>query len=338
MQPKETTMGQSAGRRIVILLLSLLVVPLTAETQPAGKVYRLGILSPAAVPAPEVAAIPNLVPMALRELGYVEGENLVIERRFAEGQLDRLRGLAHELVQQRVDVIVAVSDSAIDAAKDATVTIPIVMGFCDDDPVSRGYVASLAHPEGNITGVTLEAGTLLASKRLELLKAALPQAGRMAVLTTSEPGARRQVQEVQQAASTLGVTLVVVEVQGTDYERAFATMAAARADALYVLATTILNRDRMQIIERAARYRLPAMYEWREQVEVGGLMAYGSSVVTLSRRVVAQVDKLLKGARPADLPVERPTQIALVINLKTAEALGMTLPPLVLFQADEVIR
>jgi putative ABC transport system substrate-binding protein len=331
-------MGQSAGRRIVILLLSLLVVPLTAETQPAGKIYHLGILSPAAVPAPAVAAIPNLVPMGLRELGYVEGENLVIERRFAEGQLDRLRGLAHELVQRRVDVIVAVSDSAIDAAKAATATIPIVMGFCDDDPVHRGYVASLAHPEGNITGVTLEAGTMLASKRLELLQAALPQARRMAVLTTSEPGARRQVQEAQQAAATLGVTLVVVEVQGTDYERAFATMAAERADALYVLATTMLNRDRTQIIERAARYRLPAIYEWREQVEVGGLMAYGSSVVALSRRVVAQVDKLLKGARPADLPVERPTQIALVINLKTAEALGITLPPLVLFQADEVIR
>jgi len=331
-------MGDSAIGCIITLILSLFAALLTAEAQPAGKVYHLGILSPAAVPDPAVASIPNLVPMALRELGYVEGKNLVIERRFAEGQLDRLRGLAHELVQRRVDVIVAVSDSAIDAAKDATATIPIVMGFCDDDPVSRGYVASLARPEGNITGVTLEAGTMLASKRLELLKAVLPQAGRMAVLTTSEPGARRQVQEAQQAASALGVTLVVVEVQGTDYERAFATMAAERTDALFVLATTMLNRDRMQIIERAARYRLPAMYEWREQAEVGGLMAYGSSVVTLSRRVAAQVDKLLKGARPADLPVERPTQIALVINLKTAEALGITIPPLVLFQADAVLK
>jgi putative ABC transport system substrate-binding protein len=275
--------------------------------------------------------------MALRELGYVEGENLVIERRFAEGQLDRLRGLAHELVQRRVDVIVAVS-SAIDAAKDATVTIPIVMGFSDDDPVSRGYVASLARPEGNLTGVTLASGTMLASKRLELLKAALPQAVRIAVLTTSEPGSSTQVQEAQKAASALGVTLVVVEVQGTDYERAFATMAAERADALFVLASTILNRDRTQIIERAARYRLPAMYEWREQAEAGGLMAYGSSVVALSRRVAAQVDKLLKGARPADLPVERPTTFELVINLKTAEALGMTIPPLVLFQADAVLK
>ena len=304
-----------------------------------AKLGGLGILSPAAVPAPAVAAIVNPVPMGLRELGYVEGENLVIERRFAEGQLDRLHGLAHELVQRRVDVIVAVSSLAIDAAKAATATIPIVMGFCDDDPVSRGYVASLARPEGNITGVIAGSDPGgLASKRLELLKAALPQAGRMAVLTTSEPGAHRQVQAAQQAASALGITLVVVEVQGMDYERAFATMAAERADALFVLATTMLNSDRTQIIERAARYRLPAMYEWREQVEVGGLMAYGSSVVALSRRVVAQVDKLLKGARLADLPVERQTQFALVINLKTAEALGLTLPPLFLYQADEVIR
>ena len=224
-------MGCSAIRCIVTLILSLLAAPLAAEAQPAGKVYRLGILSPAPVPDPSVATIPNLVPMALRELGYVEGGNLVIERRFAEGKLDRLRGLAHELVQLRVEVIVAVS-SAIDAAQDAPVTIPIVMGFCDDDPVSRGYVASLAHPEGNITGVTLEAGTMLASKRLELLKAAIPQAVRIAVLATGEPGSSAQVQEAQKAASARGVTLVVVEVRGTDYERACATMAAERGRAL----------------------------------------------------------------------------------------------------------
>src|SRR6516225_9480238 len=201
-------MGCSAIGASVMLILSLLAVPLAAEAQPAGKVYRLGLLSPAMAPTPEVVAIVNLVPMGLRELGYVEGENLVIERRFAEGQVDRLHGLAHELVQRRVDVIVAVSSLAIDAAKAATATIPIVMGFCDDDPVSQGYVASLARPEGNITGVANWLDTGLASKRLELLKAALPQAGRMAVLTTSEPGARRQVQEAQQAASTLGITLV----------------------------------------------------------------------------------------------------------------------------------
>jgi putative ABC transport system substrate-binding protein len=199
-------------------------------------------------------------------------------------------------------------------------------------------VASLARPEGNITGVTLASGTMLASKRLELLKAALPQAVRIAVLATDEPGSSTQVQEAQKAASALGVTLVVVEVQGTDYDRAFATMVAERADALFVLASTIFNRDHKQIIERAAQYKLPAMYEWREQVEAGGLMAYGSSLVALSRRVAAHVDKLLKGARPADLPVERPTTFALVINRKTAQALGLTLPPTLLFQADAVIQ
>ena len=322
---------------MVTLIVSLFAALLAAEAQPAGKIYRLGILSPAPVPALSVATIPNLVPMALHELGYVEGENLVIERRFAEGKLDRLRGLAQELVQRRVEVIVAVS-SAIDAAKDATVTIPIVMGFSDDDPVSRGYVASLARPEGNITGVTLASGTMLVSKRLELLKAALPQAGRIAVLATDEPGSSTQVQEAQKAASALGVTLVVVAVQGTDYDRAFATMVAERADALFVLSSTIFNRDHKQIIERAAQYKLPAMYEWREQVEAGGLMAYGSSLVALSRRVAAHVDKLLKGARPADLPVERPTTFELVINRKTAQALGLTLPPTLLFQADAVIQ
>jgi putative ABC transport system substrate-binding protein len=212
-------MRRSAITLLLPLALGLLVAPLATEAQPVGQVYRLGILSPAAVPNPAVAAIPNLVPMGLRELGYVEGENLVIERRFAEGQLDRLLGLAHELVQRRVDVIVAVSNLAIEAARAATATIPIVMGFGDGDPVSRGYVASLAQPEGNITGVTLEAGTMLAGKRLELLKAALPQAGRIAVLTTSEPVSHMQVQEAQQAAAALGVSRTLHGTFGDETEK-----------------------------------------------------------------------------------------------------------------------
>ena len=315
----------------------ILSAPLGAEAQQAAKVYRLGILSPAAVPDASVATTPNLVPMALRELGYVESRNLIIERRFAEGKLDRLRELARELVQLRVDVIMAVS-TAIEAAKDATVTTPIVMGFGDDDPVRRGWVASLARPEGNITGVIFAAGTGLASKRLELIKAAVPQAVRIAVLATGEPGSRPQVQEAQKAAPALGVKLVVVEVQGTDYDGAFATMAADRADALFVLASTIFNRDRKQIIERAQKYRLPAMYEWREQVQVGGLMSYGGSLVELSRRVAAHVDKMFRGIRPADLPVEQPTKFDFVINLKTAKALGLTIPPSLLLRADQVIE
>jgi len=323
----------------IVLAFSLAHVPLAAEAQQVGKVYRLGILSPAAVPDPSVATSPNLVPMALRELGYIDGQNLVVERRFAEGKRDRLRGLARELVQLRVDVIVAVSDEAVQAAKDATVTIPIVMGF-GNSPVERGFVASLARPGGNITGVQYEASGegQLTGKRLALIKETIPRAARIAVLTTSESGSRAQLREAQKVAPALRVKLVVVEIQGNDYDHAFARMVAERADALFVVASTILNRDRKQIIERAARYRLPAMYEWREQVEVGGLMSYGNSTVDLSRRVAAYVDKILKGATPADLPVEQPTKYGLAINLKTAKALGLTIPPSLLLSADQVIE
>jgi putative ABC transport system substrate-binding protein len=318
-------------------LAGALAGPLRAKAQQAGKVYRLGILSAAAAPDPSVATTPNLVPLALRELGYVEGKNLVIERRFAEGKLDRLRGLARELVQLRVDVIMAVS-TAIDAAKDATMTTPIVMGFGDDDPVRRGWVASLAHPEGNITGVIFAVGSDLAGKRLELIKAAIPQAVRVGVLATGEPGSGPQIQEARRAAPALGVKVIVVEVQSRDYDRAFATMAVERADALFVLASTIFNRDRKQIIERAQKYGLPAMYEWREQVQVGGLMSYGGSLLELSRRVAAHVDKILKGAKPADLPVEQPSKFELIIDLKTAKALGLTIPPALLARADHIIE
>jgi putative ABC transport system substrate-binding protein len=242
-------------------------------------------------------------------------------------------------VQLRVDVIVAVSDDAIQAAKDATATIPIVMGF-GNSPVERGFVASLARPGGNVTGVRYEGsgeGQLI-GKRLELIKETIPRAARIAVLTTGESGSRAQVQTAQKVAPVLGVKLIVVEAQGIDYERAFATMVAERADALFVVSSTILNRDRKQIIERAAKYRLPAMYEWREQVEVGGLMSYGTSTVELSRRVAVYVDKIFKGEKPADLPIEQPTKYGLVINLKTAKALGLTIPQSVLGRADRVIE
>jgi putative ABC transport system substrate-binding protein len=314
----------------------LLAAPLAAEAQPAGKVYRLGILSPGAVPEPSAATSPNLVPIALRELGYIDGQNLVVERRFAEGRIDRLPALARDLVGLRVDVIVAVSE-AIQAAKDATVTIPIVMGF-GFNPVEQGFVASLARPGGNITGVLYASEGQLVSKRLELLTEAIPRAARIAVLATRESDSSAQLQAAQKAASALGVKLVVVEAQGTDYDRAFAKMVAERADALFVVSSSILNRDRKLIIERAAQYRLPAMYEWREQVEVGGLMSYGSSLVGLSRRVAAYVERILKGAKPAELPVEQPTTFELVINLKTAKALGLAIPRSLLLRADQVIE
>jgi len=306
--------------------VSVLAVPLAAAAQPAGKVYRLAILSNTARPDPSVATSATLVPVALRDLGYIEGQNLVIERRFADGKIDRLRAFARELVAMRVDVIVAVSEEAIQAAKDVTTTTPIVMGF-GSDPVEHGFVASLARPGGNITGVLVE-----------LLKEAVPRAARIAVLATNEATARTQLQEAQKAAPPLGVKLVVVQPQGTDYASAFGTMMADRADALLVLASVILNRDGQQIIERAAHHRLPAMWFWRGQVEVGGLMSYGTSLVALCRRVADYVDKILRGAKPADLPIEQPTKFELVINMKTAKTLGLTIPQSVLLRADLVVE
>jgi putative ABC transport system substrate-binding protein len=321
---------------IASVTAGIFAAPLPVGAQQAAKVYRLGILSPGAVPEPSVATSPNLVPIALRELGYIEGQNLVVERRFAEGKIDRLPVLARELVQLRVDVIVAVSE-AVRAAKDATATIPIVMGF-GFNPVEQGFVASLARPGGNITGVLYAPEGQLVGKRLELIKETIPRATRIAILATHESDSRSQLDAAQKAASALGVKAIVIEVQGTDYDRAFATIVAERADALFVVSSAILNRDRKQIIERAAQYRLPAMYEWREQVEVGGLMSYGSSLVGLSRRVAAFVDKILKGATPADLPVERPTNYDLVINMNTAKALGLTIPQSLLARADKIIQ
>jgi putative tryptophan/tyrosine transport system substrate-binding protein len=321
----------------LLVLVALLVAPFAAEGQQAGKVYRVGILSPGGVPDPSIATTPNLVPTALRELGYVDGRNLAVERRFAEGISARLPRLARELVQLQVDVIFALGDG-VEAARDASTTIPIVMIF-GGDPVARGWVASLSRPGGNITGVTVVAETVLAGKRLELLREAVPGAGRIAVLAPSGSGmSGAQLQEAQKAASALRVKLVVVEVQGTDYDRAFATMVAERADGLFVLMSPTLTRDRKLIIERAAKYRLPAIYEWREQVEVGGLMSYGGSIKDLSHLVAVYVDKILKGAKPADLPIEQPSKFELVINMKTAKALGLTIPPSLLLRADQVIE
>jgi putative ABC transport system substrate-binding protein len=322
----------------VVLALSLLLTPLAGEAQQAGKVFRLGLLTPASPPASPTATGPFLISGLLRELGYIEGENLVIERRFADGKLDRLPALAKELVQLRVDVIVAVSDQAIRAAKGATNTIPIVMGF-GANPVGRGLVASLARPGGNVTGVAYSADDAgLAAKRLELIREAVPRAAGIAVLTTGEFGARAQVQESLKAASVLGVKLVVVEVRGDDYDRAFEAALAQQAGALFVVASPILNTARQRIIGLAAKHRLPAIYEWREHVEEGGLMAYGSSLAQLYRLVIAYVDRIFKGAKPSELPVEQPTTVGVAINLKTAKALGLTIPQSLLVRADQVIQ
>jgi putative ABC transport system substrate-binding protein len=308
-----------------------------ADAQQTKKLFRLGLLAPSAPPAPEVASAPNLVPKFLHELGYIEGQNLLIERRFAHGKFDRLPYLAKELADLQVDVIVAVSPTAIQPAQAATKTIPIVMGF-GKDPVRDGFVASLARPGGNITGVVVAPEDVLAGKRLELIKETVPSAERIAVLATPESSSKLQIREADKVAPALGVKLIVVELKDTAYDPAFITMKKERAKALFVLASPILNVERDNIIELAIKYRLPAIYEWPEHVDAGGMMAYGSSISGLSRRVAAYVSRIFKGAKPADLPIEQPMKFELVINLRTAKQIGLTIPPNVLVRADRVIK
>jgi len=323
---------------VLVCAVGALSAPLAAQAQQAtGKVYRLGILSPGGVPDPSIPTMANVLPTALRELGYVEGRNLVVDRRFAEDRVDRLPGLARELVQLRPDAIVAVSGQAIQAARDATATIPIVM-VISTDPVARGLVASFSRPGGNVTGVSTVAENSLAGKRLELLKEAAPKAVRIAVLASGPLSSSAQLKEAQKAAEALRVRLVPVEVRDADYDRAFSTVAAERADAIFVVMGPTLLRDRKQIAARALKHRLPVISASPELVEAGGLMSYGNSTLDPSRRAAVYVDKLFKGANPSEMPVEQPTRFELVINLKTAKALGLTLPNSLVKRADTVIE
>jgi len=302
-------------------------MPLIADGQPQTKIYRLGLLSPAPFAGLEVTSV------ALRDLGYVEGQNLVVERRYAEGGLDRLPSLARQLVQVPVDVIIAVGADAIAAAKDSTKTIPIVMGFTTD-PVRQGFVASLARPvEISRALHMLWDRRFRRSESNCLRKRYHARSGLLCSVQRNWP-----VHQARGAASRLGVDIVVVEVRDGDYDSAFAAIAAKRADALFVLGSPILNRDRKRIIALAAKHHLPAIYEWREHVEEGGLMAYGGEISALYRTVATYVDRLFKGANPADLPVEQPTTFLLAINLKTAKVLGITIPQSILVRADHVIQ
>ena len=278
------------------------------------------------------------MPKVLGEMGYVEGRNLVIESRFADGRPERLSKLAQELVGLRVDAIVAASPPAVRAAAAATSAIPVVMLLGYSDPVELGLVASYGRPRGNVTGVAMAAEPPIVGKRLELIKEVVPGATRIAILSTNEAPSGTQVQWVQRAATALGVSLTVVSLRDDDYEGAFAAMGAARADALFVVESTILNAGYEQIIRLAAKHRLPVIYNWREHAESGGLMAYGGSLTGFTRRAAVYIDRVLKGASPADMPVERATTFELVINLKTARALGLTIAPSVLAQADRVIE
>ncbi len=319
----------------------LLAAPLAAEGQQPAKVARIGFLVTSSLESPEVQGLLDAFRQGLRERGYVEGQNIIIEYRSADGKIERFPSLATELVRLKVDLIVAGSYPMARAAQQATSTIPIVAPTMSD-PVGDGLVASLARPGGNITGSTfLVLG--LVPKRLELLKEAVPRISRVAALWHpgffSERTTQEMLKEAKAAARTMGVQLQLVEVRGPDeFERAFSAMTRERADALIVLPGALLFYERRRIVALAAKHRLPSMAGGREFVEVGGLMAYGPSVNDLVRRAATFVDKILKGAKPADLPVEQPTKFELVINLKTAKALGLTVPQSVLLRADEVIQ
>jgi putative ABC transport system substrate-binding protein len=274
----------------------------------------------------------------LRDLGYVEGQNLVIESRYAEGREERLPDLAAELVRLKVDVIVA-GGPAIRAAQHATSTIPIVMAVTGD-PVQSGYVASLARPGGNITGVSV-LGAELTGKRLEILKETVPQSTRIAVLANpATPTYGALMHDLTVTARALGLHLHVLELRSPDeLDPAFAAMRRAGAEALFVVEDPLLiDHLRGRIADLAATHRLPAIYSWKMSVAAGGLMSYGPSMPDMTRRAATYVDKILKGTTPGELPVERPMKFELVINLKTAKALGLTIPPTLLFQADEVIQ
>jgi putative ABC transport system substrate-binding protein len=333
------TSDPTIDRRAFLALVGVgaLAAPHAAAAQQTGKVYRVGFLLPSALMSSDQKSSAVLIPKALRDLGYVEGQNLVVERRYVESKMELVSGLASELVQRGVDAIITVGPTAARATKGATTTIPIVM-LGNFDPVAMGLVASLARPGGNITGVLIAPEGTLAAKKLELLKEAVPRAARIAFLSPDDPNVRPQVQEAQKAAPSLGVKLSVIGVQDGDYDRAFAAISAERPRALFVAATAYFFRDRKRIIELAAKHRLPAIYEWPEQVEDGGLMAYGASLSGLSRRIAAYVDRIFKGAKPGDLPVEQPSKFELVINLKTAKALGLTIPQSLLQRADRVIE
>lgn len=328
------------NRRTCLLacLAPLLTLPRLRMAQAAGQVFRVGVLRPTAVPLSAQDMIATGIPRALAERGYVEGRNLVIEARWGNGDPARLPALANDLVEARVDVIVAVSWAAVRAAAAASATVPVVF-FGNFDPVALGLVSNLARPGANVTGVLIAPDGTLAGKKLELLRAVVPNTTRIGYLAPpADPAARLQQQELERAAKSLGIEVAPVEVRDGDYDRAFAAIAAQRPGAMFVGSTTNFVRDRTRIIALAARHRLPAMYEWREQVEDGGLMAYSADRYGLYQRLAVYVDRILKGANPGDLPVERPSKFEFVVNLKTAKALGLTIPQSVLLLADEVIQ
>jgi putative ABC transport system substrate-binding protein len=319
---------------LVTLILALLAVPLAAEAQPGGKGYRIGLLETGALRPRPWAAFKE----RMRELGYVEGQTAAFEPRWADGQLDRLPGLTAELLRLKVDVIVTAGSQAAQAAKSATTTVPIVMAT-GGDPVGLGLVDSLARPGGNVTGMTTLSREL-SGKRLEVFREALPGVSRMGMLwqRTSKIDALLR-SETEQAAQTLGISLRAHGVDGPDdFDRALAAIVAERGGAVLVATSPMFLGNRRPLADLALRHRLPTMFAFREYVEAGGLVAYGPNYADLFQRAAGYVDRILKGAKPATLPIEQPTKFELIISMKTAKALGLTIPPAVFARADEVIE
>jgi putative ABC transport system substrate-binding protein len=328
-------MKKAAAPSILIAVI-LLAVAVVAQAQLPARILRIGILinTTASLQSTQVEAFRR----RLRELGYVEGKNILIEYRYAEGKLERLPDLAAELVRLKVDVIVASAPRAVFAAKNASATIPIVFAVATD-PVGLGLVSSLARPGGNITGLSLMAPDL-DGKRLELLKEAFPKVARVAFLWfPGGPTGNLALTDMEAVANALGVKLQSLEVRSlNDFESAFGRAKREGAQALITTPHSLITTQQRQVLEFAAKNRLPAMYPASEFVEAGGLMSYGSNYADLWRRAADFVDKILKGAKPADLPVEQPIKFEFMINLKTAKALGLTIPPNVLARADRVIK
>jgi putative ABC transport system substrate-binding protein len=329
-------------RFTTVVALLLFIGPIDGEAQPAGKVYRVGLIFDTS-PVSEMAGSDPIHPGAkafvhgLRALGYVEGQNLILERRSTEGKFERAADIINELVRLKIDVIVTAANRMTQQAKATTTTIPIVM-IISTDPVGAGLVSSLAHPGGNITGLTMYVDPEIDAKRLELLKEIVPRASRVAYLGMKEDCDAPWGRRVRAAAEALGLTLVLAEHAPNDFADAFALLSRVRLDALFVSLYPPAFTHRRLIVDFATRNRLPSTHAYREAVELGGLMSYGVHATDLPRRAAGYVDKILKGAKPSDLPIEQPTKFELVINTRTAKLLGLTIPPSLLLRADQIIE
>ena len=330
-------MSQIARRKIVLAAGALLAAPMASLAQRQSRVWRIGFLTNGTVNSTKGQL--DAFVRGLNELGYFEGRNIIFESRFAEGKLDRLPALVAEMLAQKIDVIYAPSGIAAQAAKKSGTKIPIVFAFAPD-PIGQGFGKSLSRPGGSMTGLT-STHTELSAKRVQLLREAFPTTRRIAVLYFLAPsgaGVAEQLAETERAAKILGVEIVTEESPRIeDFERAFASIRKQRPDALIVIENPIFFTNRMRLTELAALLRIPAIYNVSEYVHAGGLMSYGASYADLSRRAASYVDKILNGRAPGDLPIERPTKFELVINMKTARAIGITIPQSVLLRADQTV-